>query len=256
MIGSTTGRIALDTLADVSLTNWNHQTLPTGQLPQTTHVWYRHTGTANVTRAMPSTTGLATGWHTFVGNDTTDTTVTLTGAFDGLTQLVLREQEGCEISWDGTRFLEGPRRDRITTSNLAEWQHNPLIPGNTYTTRAGISFLAGNNSLRMEANGVTADMINRQVQVEAPGAYRVDVPTLAPENRTEIPVNQGFGFSNNGGGILSITPQSVDEIAMGARRYRGQAPMLLAFGAAVTFTRTNDNLYTVTSSRGTITGGV
>ena len=32
--------------------------------------------------------------------------------------------------------------------------------------------------------------------------------------------------------------------------------MLLAFGASVTFNRTNDNLWTVTSSRGTITGGV
>ncbi len=242
--------------ANQTLTNWNHAAFPAGQIPQATHTWYRHTGAANITRAMPTTANLPTGWHMFAANDTTDTTITLTGAFFGITQLVLREQEGCEISWDGTSFVEGPRRDRITTSNLAEWQHNPLIPGNTYTTRGGIAFTAGQSIFNQEANGVTADTLNRLVIVEAPGAYRIDIPTLAPENRSEIPVNEGFGFTNNGGGILSITPRSVDEIAMGGTRYRGQSPMRLAFGASVTFTRTNDDLYTVTSSRGTITGGV
>ena len=256
LVGTNIGRISLSS-TDSTLTNWNHQTFPTGRLSQNTHAWYRHRGTESITRAMPVTSGLASGWHIFAANDTTDTTVTLTGNFfGGISQLVLREQEGCEISWDGTNFVEGARRDRITTSNLADWQHNPLIPGNTYITRAGVSFVAGQNTFNTESTGVTADIINRLVIVEAPGAYRVDVPTLAPENRTEIPVNQGFGFSNNGGGILTIAPRSVDEIAMGSTRYRGQSPMLLAFGASVTFTRTNDNLYTVTSSRGTITGGV
>ncbi len=243
--------------ATAAVTNWSHSELPSGQIPQRTHVWYRHTGTANITRQMPTTTNLPSGWHAFFANDTTNTTVTLQGNFYGdINQLVLREQEGCEISWNGTNFVEGANRDSLTTSTLADWQHNPLIPGNTYITRGGISFSAGANILNMEANGVTADMLNRRVQIEAPGAYRVDIPTLAAENRTEIPVNMGYGFTNNGGGILSITPRSVDEIAMNGTRYRGQSPMLLAFGASVTFTRTNDNLWTVTSSRGTITGGV
>ena len=206
---------------------------------------------------MPNTAGLRSGWHCFAGNDTTDTTVTLQGAFaGGLTQLVLREQEGCYISWDGSAFREGPRRDRITTSNLADWQNNPLIPGNTYTTRAGVSFNAGQSIFNTEATGVTADILNRLVSIEAPGAYRVDVPTLAPENRTQIPVAEGFGFENRGGGLLTIAPRSVDEIARDAIRYRGQSPMILAFGASVTFVRTNDDLYTVTSIRGTVTGGV
>ena len=243
--------------ATAAVTNWSHAELPVGQIPQTTHVWYRHTGAANIIRQMPTTTNLPSGWHAFIANDTTDTTLTLQGNFYGnINQLVLREQEGCEISWNGTNFVEGANRDRLTTSTLADWQHNPLIPGNTYITRGGISFSAGANILNMEANGVTADMLNRRVQIEAPGAYRVDIPTLAAENRTEIPVDMGYGFTNNGGGILSITPRSVDEIAMNGTRYRGQSPMMLAFGASVTFTRTNDNLWTVTSSRGTITGGV
>ena len=243
--------------ADASITNWFHAELPTGRLPQRTRSWYRHTGAADVVRDMPTTTNLPSGWHTWVANETTNTTVTLRGAFGGnLTQIILAEQEGCYLGWNGTQFVEGARRNRITTSNLANWQGNPLIPGNSYVTRGGVSFSAGNSSFNMEMTGVTTDMLNRHVCVQAPGTYRIDVPTLASENRTVIPVSEGYGFANNGGGILTIAPRSVDEIAMGATRYRGQSPMLLAFGAAVTFTRTNDNLYTVTSSVGTITGGV
>ena len=256
LIGSNIGRISLSS-TDPSITNWSHADLPTGRIPQATHTWYRHTGAANVVRDMPTTAGLSTGWHAWISNDTTDTTVTLRGAFGGnITQLILAEQEGCYLSWNGSQFVEGARRDRITTSNLANWQANPLIPGNGYVTRTGIAFNAGGSSLNMEANGVTADMQNRQVCVQAPGAYRIDVPTLAAENRADIPVNAAYGFANNGGGLLTIAPRSVDEIAMGSTRYRGQSPMVLAFGAAVTFVRTNDNLWTVTSSTGTITGGV
>ena len=257
LIGSTTGRIALDTLADVSLTNWNHQTLPAGRIPSTTHVWYTFTDNTEVTRQLPSETGLAAGWHAYFSNDSTNTNFIIQGNFRGdLSSITVRYGRGVEISYNGTIFLEGPQRQESTVSSFAEWQNNPLIPGMSYSTRAGIAFTAGQNIFNMEATGITADTINRLINVRSPSNYTIDIPTLASENRGDIPVNDGFAFFNEtSGGTLTIRPRSIDEIRLGSVNYTATNSMILAGGASVTLVRTNDNLWTVTVSSGTITRG-
>ena len=109
----------------------------------------------------------------------------------------------------------------------------------------------------MEDNGVTVDMLNRLIRARSSSDYTVDVPTLASENRGDIPIGGGYGFFNEtGGGRLIIRPRSVDEIRRGSINYNFSNPLVLASGASVTFVRTNDDLWTVTVSSGTITRGV
>ena len=252
------GGTALEYITPAAGSDWDHQDLPAGRIPANNRRWYAFTGTADATRQLPLESGISSGWVAFFANDSDSSNLTLTGNYRGdLAQIILRPGQGLTLSYNGTIFLQGPRRDFVTVSGFADWQANPIIPSMSYTTRAGVSFTAGATSLTMETTGVTEDMLNRLVSFRSPGNYTVDLPTLASENRGTIPINEGFGLFNEvGGGTLIVRSQSTDEIALGSQRFRFNAPMMMAGGASATIVRTNDELWTVTTSSGSITNGV
>ena len=120
-------------LGDAS-TNWDHATMPSGTIPANNRRWYTYTGTSNASRNLPLESGISSGWHCFFGNDSTTGTLTLVGDFRGaVTQIALLPQQGCELSYNGSIFLEGPARQLITVSNFPDWQGNPLRHDTSYT---------------------------------------------------------------------------------------------------------------------------
>ena len=148
------------TLGDAS-TNWDHATLPSGRIPANNRRWYTYTGTSNASRDLPLESGISSGWHCFLGNDSTTGTLTLVGDFRGsVTRIALLPQQGCELSYNGSIFLEGPARQLITVSNFPDWQGNPLRHDTSYT-----GFSTNSAGLNLNNIATREALLNRNVRI-------------------------------------------------------------------------------------------
>ena len=236
--------------------NWNHAALPDGQIPNNNRRWYTYTGTANVTRALPVESGIASGWHSFFGNDSTRGTLFLTGDFRGnLARVALLPQQGCEISYDGSIFLEGPARQVITVSSFAEWGGNPMRHDTSYTgfstnsTGVNVSDTGTRDALRA--------LLNRNIRIStrSDNDFTFDLPALSSANLASIPISSGFGIIANGPRDTVIRPAGNDSLIRGTVTHTFASGVRLSPGASITFTRSAVEMWSTTVQIGTITGG-
>ena len=238
-------------------TNWDHASLPSGRLPSNNRRWYTYTGTSNVSRNLPLESGITSGWHSFIGNDSTVANVTMTGDFRGsVTQITLLPQQGCEISYNGSIFLEGPARQLITVSNFPEWDSNPLRRSTSYTDPDnGNRWSSGSSGVNVDNNNTRIHMLNSFVRYVDGEDYLFDIPTLSSSTFSETPIGSGFGVINQGSAVLSVRPRSDDELIRGSLTHNFSNPARLSTGASMTFVRLNTNQCNTTVQNGTITGG-
>ena len=234
-------------------TNWDHASLPSGRIPSNNRRWYSYTGTGNATRAMPTESGITSGWHSFFGNDSTTATLFLTGDFRGsLTQIALLPQQGCEVSYNGSQFLEGPARDVITVSSFPDWSGNPLRHDTSYS-----GFSTNSNGLNLNDVDARAALLNRNVRVStrSDNDFQFDLEPLDSGNFADIPIGAGFGVIANGPQEVNIRTASNDTLTRGGRTHNFSNPVRLSPGAAITFVRSGADTWSTTIQSGTITGG-
>ena len=253
-----TGRIATITLPSGISISWNHQTFLAGTLLSTNRVWYRHTANSLLNANMPNTAGLTQGWHAFFANDSSSGEIGLFGNFaGGLGRIFVEPNRGKEISWNGSEFLEGPERRLRTTRNFRSFSANPVTPGQSITLPDGNTYNAGTNGFNSNASDAVRDHVrNTNVRLNNNAAYTFDLPLLTPATLGSTPLNSGYEVEADGRGIVTLRPQSDDEIiVMGGRHYNFTVPMFVNPGARVAIRRLNNNQWIVFDSAGSITGG-
>ena len=234
-------------------TNWDHATLPSGQIPSNSRRWYTYTGSGNVTRALPLESGIVSGWHSFFGNDSTTGTMFLTGDFRGsLGTIALLPQQGCEISYNGSIFLEGPARNLITVSSFPDWSGNPLRPSTSYG-----GFSTNANGINLNNVGSRTALLNRNVRVVPTGSrdFQFDLEPLDSGNFDDISIGSGFGVINQGVNEVVVRPASNDTLTRGGRTHNFSSGARLSPGASITFVRSGQDTWNTTIQSGTITGG-
>ena len=236
--------------------NWDHATITSGQLPPNNRRWYTYTGTGNSTIQMPLESGIESGWHSFIGNDSTTGTVTMTGDFRGsLTSIALLPQQGCEMSYNGSIFLEGANRDLITVSSFPDWAGNPLQHDTTYT-----GFSTNSTGINVDATGgmeaLTA-LLNKNIRVSTrtDNDFVFDLPILNSGNFTAVPMGNGFGLLSDGPQETLIRPRSTNTLTRATLTHNFADGVRLFPGASVTFVRSGATTWNVTIQSGTITGG-
>ena len=250
-----TGRIATITLPGGINISWNHQTFLAGTLLSTNRVWYRHTANSLLNANMPNTAGLTQGWHAFFANDSSSGEIGLFGNFaGGLGRIFVEPNRGKEISWNGSEFLEGPERRLRTTRNFRRFSANPITPGQSITLPDGNTYNAGTNGFNSNASDAVRDHVrNTNVRLNNNAAYTFDLPLLTPATLGLTPLNSGYEVEADGRGIVTLRPQSDDEIiVMGGRHYNFTVPMFVNPGARVAIRRLNNNQWIVFDSAGSI----
>lgn len=242
-----------DPTVGTASTNWDHVALPSGRIPANNRRWYTYTGTSNVSRQMPLESGISSGWHAFFGNDSTTGNLTLTGDFRGsLTTIVLLPQQGCEVSYNGSIFLEGPARDLITVSSFPDWAGNPLRPSTSYS-----GFSTNANGLNLNNTATRAALLNRSIRVVPTSGrdFQFDLEPINSSDFNLIPIGSGFGVTHQGVEEVVIRPASNDTLTRGGRTHNFANGVRLSPGASITFVRSGQDTWNTTIQSGTITGG-
>lgn len=241
------------TSSDTNSTNWDHATLPSGRIPANNRRWYTYTSTGNASRQLPLESGISSGWHAFFGNDSTTATLTLNGDFRGsLTSISLLPQQGCEISYNGSLFLEGPARNLITVSSFPDWQGNPLRPSTFYS-----GFSTNANGLNLNNDATRTALLNRNVRIVPTSGpdFHFDLEPLDSSNFSDIPIGSGFGVIHQGVEEVLIRPANNNTLTRSGITHNFSNVVRLSPGASITFVRSGQDTWNTTIQSGTITGG-
>ncbi len=245
--------ITAPAVAAAASIQWDHAALPSGRIPANTRRWYTYTGAANATRDLPLKSGITSGWHAFFGNDSRSGTLMLQGDFRGsVARISLLPQQGCEVGYNGSIFLEGPSRDSITVSGFQDWSGNPLRHDSSYT-----GFSTDSSGLNLGDSDARAALLNRTVRISTrmDRDFLFDLESLDSSDFPDVPLRSGFAVVASGPRDVIIRPRGDDTITRGVITYTFRNPLRLSPGASVTFIRSGADAWNVTAQDGTITGG-
>lgn len=226
-------------------TDWDHRDIPAASdLPTTSRVWYRYTATGDISRNLPST-GITSGWHIFVANDSNHSTINLEGEFRPTVntagsnptrpRITVSPGEGVIISWDGSHHRIGPTRRNILEQTAPEWRLNPLITSTSYGT-----WTSGPNGVNANNAATIADLMNNLIRIDSDTATAVNfVFDLPPV--TDVSVGEGFWLFCAGTKTILIRPQQAggQRIRRREENYNFIRPLRIGTGAGVYLVRSN-----------------